>query len=169
MALSVNLKTFFPVILLLAYTVCCCQSDDDGGYYDLTRGGYYDPTRIISKALVCFNNNYIYKHCDESFRLTQSGNINVSPEETDRFCYGACLDESNLVLKCIDNIFSNFVFYNRATTRAVRDTIRAGCSHGYERGNFDVSEHLESHAWKVVQSGYMFLVILLGCYLLIWN
>ncbi|KAH8496383.1 hypothetical protein H0E87_019221 [Populus deltoides] len=52
--------------------------------------------------------------------------------------------ETHLVLNCIQNIMKNFVFYNKATIVDVRYTIKAGCSYGPERGNFDVSEHLQA-------------------------
>ncbi|PIA61147.1 hypothetical protein AQUCO_00300578v1 [Aquilegia coerulea] len=111
----------------------------------------------------------IYKSCDESCRLTQSGNINVSPEETDQFCEGPCFEESNHVLNCLNDVFSHFLFYNEATIKDVRATLRAGCSHTSERGNFNVAEHLESHARKVIHSEYMYMLIILGSYLVLWN
>lgn len=66
------------------------------------------------------------------------------PEHVDPYCNGPCLSETHLVLNCIEDITKNFVFYNKATIEDVRDTIKAGCSYGPERGNFDVSEHLQA-------------------------
>jgi len=48
------------------------------------------------------------------------------------------MSETNLVLGCIDNIFSNFIFYNRATIEDVKETILAGCGYGSERGDYHV-------------------------------
>ncbi|KAG8480881.1 hypothetical protein CXB51_025586 [Gossypium anomalum] len=84
------------------------------------------------------------KFCEESSRLSASGNLDVPPEYTDEYCSGPCLSETHLVLNCIENIMKNFVFYNKATIHDIRDTIKAGCSYGPERGNFDVEEHLEA-------------------------
>ena len=78
----------------------------------------------------------IYSSCEESYRLSQSGNLNVPPEKTDVFCEGPCLSETNLVLNCLDNIFSNFIFYNRATIKDVKDTVEAACGYGPQRGNY---------------------------------
>lgn len=62
---------------------------------------------------------------------------------TDQYCNGPCLTETHLVLDCIEGILYHFVFYNKATIKDVRDTIKAGCGYGPERGNFDVAEHIE--------------------------
>lgn len=58
----------------------------------------------------------------------------MPPEYADHYCNGACLSETYLVLNCIDNILSHFLFYNRATIRDVRETIKAACSYGPKRG-----------------------------------
>ncbi|KAJ6357071.1 hypothetical protein OIU78_005038 [Salix suchowensis] len=86
----------------------------------------------------------IYSSCENAYRLTETGNLNLPPEYVDPYCSGPCLAETHLVLDCIENIMKNFVFYNKATIQDVRDTIKAGCSYGPERGNFDVSEHLQA-------------------------
>jgi hypothetical protein len=70
--------------------------------------------------------------------LSENGNLDVPPEKTDTFCEGPCMSETNLVLGCIDNIFSNFIFYNKATIEDVKETILAGCGYGPERGNYHV-------------------------------
>ncbi|KAB2062880.1 hypothetical protein ES319_A10G180800v1 [Gossypium barbadense] len=134
---------------VLAVTIVCmsifwfhwCKADEDlpetGSFGD-------DPAQIVAKALLCFNDKYIYSSCEESSRLSASGNLDVPPEYTDEYCSGPCLSETHLVLNCIENIMKNFVFYNKATIHDIRDTIKAGCSYGPERGNFDVEEHLEA-------------------------
>lgn len=79
----------------------------------------------------------IYQSCEESYRLNENGNLNVPGEKTDVFCEGPCLTETNYVLTCLDNIFSNFLFYNRATIQDVKETIQAGCGYGPERGDYN--------------------------------
>ncbi|KAJ1425510.1 hypothetical protein SESBI_10855, partial [Sesbania bispinosa] len=76
----------------------------------------------------------IYVGCDEAYRLNPSGNINVPPEATDFFCSGPCLTETQLMLDCIDNILSNFIFYNKATVQQMRYALNAGCSYSRQRG-----------------------------------
>ncbi|XP_058727974.1 uncharacterized protein LOC131599721 [Vicia villosa] len=110
-----------------------------------------DPTPIITKALLCFNDKYIYQSCEESYRLSENGNLDVPSEKTDAFCEGPCMSETNLVLSCIDNIFSNFIFYNRATIEDVKETILAGCGYGPQRGNFNVAEHIQSEENKALK------------------
>lgn len=120
----------------------------------------------------------LYSSCEVAYRLTQTGKLNVPPEYADSYCGGPCLVETHLVLSCIENIMKHFVFYNKATIEDIRDTIKAGCGYGPERGillvyevaiflwfppqshnlilvspqgNFDVSEHLqfeENNAFK---------------------
>ncbi|KAK2448572.1 hypothetical protein QL285_007829 [Trifolium repens] len=127
-------------------------------------GNFGDPSQIISKALLCFNDKYIYQSCEESYRLSENGNLDVPPEKTDAFCEGPCMSETNLVLGCIDNIFSNFIFYNRATIEDVKETIIAGCGYGPERGNFNVAEHIqENKAVKATSHVLMgFALIIMG-------
>lgn len=61
----------------------------------------------------------IYSGCDEAYRLTQSGNLNVPPEATELFCNGPCLAETRLALSCINDVISDFLFYNKATVRDI--------------------------------------------------
>lgn len=77
----------------------------------------------------------IYNSCEESNRLKENGNLQVPPEKTEEFCEGPCLSETNLVLSCIESIFSDFLFANRATIPDIKETIKAGCGYGPERGN----------------------------------
>ncbi|KAH7542968.1 hypothetical protein FEM48_Zijuj02G0131900 [Ziziphus jujuba var. spinosa] len=91
--------------------------------------------QMFEKALMCFNNKFIYAGCDEAYRLNEGGNINVPPEALNLFCNGPCLTETELVLKCIDSMFSNFMFYNKATVHDIRDALRSGCSYTRQRGN----------------------------------
>ncbi|XP_028756693.1 uncharacterized protein LOC114715941 [Neltuma alba] len=107
-----------------------------------------DPAQIVARALLCFNDKYIYKSCEESWRLTEEGNLKVPEDKTEEFCEGPCLSETYLVLSCIDNIFANFVFYNRATIEDIKDTVQAGCGYGPQRGNFDVAEHMEGEEYN---------------------
>ncbi|CAK8531601.1 unnamed protein product [Lathyrus sativus] len=115
-------------------------------------GSFGDPTPIISKALLCFNDKYIYQSCEESYRLSENGNLDIPSEKTDVFCEGPCMSETNLVLGCIDNIFSNFIFYNRATIHDVKETILAGCGYGPQRGNFNVAEHIQTEENNAVKT-----------------
>ncbi|KAG6765756.1 hypothetical protein POTOM_029813 [Populus tomentosa] len=106
----------------------------------------------------------IYSSCEVAYRLTETGKLNVPHEDANSYCSGPCLVETHLVLSCIENIMKHFVFYNKATIEDVRDTIKAGCGYGPERGNFDVSEHLqleENNAFKTANQillgvGFMF-------------
>ncbi|XP_052731763.1 uncharacterized protein LOC108322283 [Vigna angularis] len=115
-----------------------------GGEFGAGGGGVGDPTQFFSKALQCFNDRYIYSRCEESCRLNEKGNLNVPKEKTDMFCQGPCLSETNLVLNCLNNVFSNFIFYNKATIHDIRNTIEAACSYGSQRGNFNVAEHIQN-------------------------
>ncbi|XP_043718652.1 uncharacterized protein LOC122666674 [Telopea speciosissima] len=135
-------KRCFLVAVLISISVSCCKSDFT----------HDDPAQLVAKALLCFNNQYIYSSCEETCRLNESGNINVSPQATDEYCNGPCLEETNLVLDCIDGILNNFCFYNKATVQDIRATLSAGCGYTSERGNFNVAQHMQdeysSHAYS---------------------
>lgn len=88
----------------------------------------------------------IYKSCEESCRLSESGELNVKPEDTEVFCTGPCLSETHMVLSCIEGIMSNFEFFNKATIKDIQDTIHAACGSGPERGHFNVAEHIEAES-----------------------
>lgn len=77
----------------------------------------------------------IYNGCNEAYRLNQIGNINVPIAATNEFCQGPCLSETKQLLNCVDSMFSNFVFYNKASIRQVRKVIDEGCSYTNRRGN----------------------------------
>ncbi|KDP27885.1 hypothetical protein JCGZ_18965 [Jatropha curcas] len=105
---------------------------------------HHDPVQIVDKALLCFHDKHIYSSCEEAYRLSESGYLHVPPEYVDEYCNGPCLAETHLVLNCLENIMEHFVFFNKATIGAIRETIKAGCGHGPERGDFNVAEHLEA-------------------------
>ncbi|KAI4303157.1 hypothetical protein MLD38_038820 [Melastoma candidum] len=123
------------------------QVGQQGGFGQLggfgQAGGSGTP-QIITKALSCFGDKYIYQSCEESYRLDQSGELHVPPQYVNEYCDGPCQKETNLVLHCLQGIFANFIFYNKATIGIIKDTIHEGCSYGPERGNFDVAEHLQA-------------------------
>ncbi|KAL8249693.1 hypothetical protein R6Q59_006561 [Mikania micrantha] len=98
---------------------------------------------VIAKALVCLNDK-IYSECEESYRLTESGDLHIPPDYTDQYCGGPCVKETNLALNCISGLVNNFIFYNHATITNVKEAIKAGCSFGPSRGNFNVAEHIEA-------------------------
>lgn len=77
----------------------------------------------------------IYNGCEEPSRLNEKGYLKVPPEKTEEFCEGPCASETKLVLNCLHNIFSDFVFVNKATINDVAATIKTGCGYGPERGN----------------------------------
>ncbi|KAF3942681.1 hypothetical protein CMV_030687 [Castanea mollissima] len=151
--LMVSIRVWVLAVVVTYVSVLCSNLGKADEAVPQTGGAGYDPAQIVSKALLCFNNNYIYSSCEESYRLTESGNINVPPQKTDEFCGGSCLTETNLVLNCVDNIFAHFVFYNKATIQDVGDTVKSACGNGPERGNFNVAEHIQadqSNAYKAI-------------------
>jgi hypothetical protein len=91
---------------------------------------------IISLCFFWLLSSQIYAGCDDAYRLNPSGNIKVPPEATDIFCSGPCLIETQLLLECIDNMLSNFIFYNKANVQQMRYALNAGCSYSRQRGNF---------------------------------
>lgn len=87
----------------------------------------------------------IYAGCNEAYRLNESGEFNVPPEATNLFCHGPCFEETQQVLNCVDRMFSNFVFGNRATLPELRSALRAGCSYTNQIGKRKESQkHMSS-------------------------
>ncbi|XP_071727176.1 uncharacterized protein [Rutidosis leptorrhynchoides] len=121
------------------------EPSDGGAVYD-GKGGYeYEPDEAVLKSLQCFSDKNLYSSCEESYRLTESGQIHVPPEYTDEYCNGPCIQETHLVLNCVDDIISHYLFYNHATIKDVKETIKTGCSYGPHRGDFNVAKHIERH------------------------
>ncbi|KAF5464728.1 hypothetical protein F2P56_014782 [Juglans regia] len=150
MAISVIIRVLWPLAVALTFVSVLYANLGMAEEPEVPKTGgtheEHDVPEIVAKALLCFNNKYIYSSCEESYRLNESGNLDVAPEHTDEYCTGACLTETNLVLGCIENIFSNFLFYNKATIQDVRDTVKAACGNGEERGKFNVAEHIQAEA-----------------------
>ncbi|CAA6661987.1 unnamed protein product [Spirodela intermedia] len=101
------------LLLVAVFSPSCCEAQN--------------PSSIVDNAILCFNNTSIYRNCQEQYRLTANGTLNVSGNAVDAFCSGPCLAETQLVLSCVDGILSNFKFYNGATIRAVNATILIAC------------------------------------------
>ncbi|CAI9119008.1 OLC1v1020655C1 [Oldenlandia corymbosa var. corymbosa] len=123
-----------------------------------------NPDHIVAQALLCFNEKQIYSSCNEEYRLSVKGELDVPPEHTDQFCGGPCLSETNLVLNCIEGIFYHFEFYNKATIGDVRETIESGCGYGPHRGDFNVAEHVQNdygNAYKTNNPTDIIVLILL--------
>ncbi|CAO2203067.1 unnamed protein product [Urochloa humidicola] len=136
---------FFLLAFVSCYLVIpCCTSDADGS--GAAAAGFHvdkrDATDIVGKALICFNDRYIYSRCQESFRLGPQGSLGVPPGSADAFCGGPCLAETELVLRCVDAIMGNFRFYNGAAAADVRAALDRGCGRSALRGDFDVLRRL---------------------------
>ncbi|CAL4964437.1 unnamed protein product [Urochloa decumbens] len=134
---------------LLACVSCClliprCTSDGAAAaaaFHAEKRDA--DATDIVGRALICFNDRYIYSGCQESFRLGPQGSLaGVPPGSADAFCGGPCLAETELVLRCVDGIMGNFRFYNGAAAADVRYALDRGCGRSALRGDFDVLSRL---------------------------
>ncbi|XP_027364501.1 uncharacterized protein LOC113871603 [Abrus precatorius] len=156
MAFALMLKGNFIIVTLVSLAVFGFNSDAAEG--DLQGQG-------TVKALSCFDNKLIYVGCNEAYRLNPSGNINIPPDATDFFCSGPCLTETQLVLNCIDNILSNFIFYNKATVQQMRYALNAGCSYSRQRGNFNLADYIggeanNAHKSPIVNRFYLFITAL---------
>ncbi|RDX91574.1 hypothetical protein CR513_26422 [Mucuna pruriens] len=152
-ALMLMLKGNFTILIILLISMFCLYSEAAEG--DLQG-------QSMAKALSCFDNKLIYVGCDEAYRLNPSGNINIPPEAIDFFCSGPCLTETQLVLNCIDNILSNFIFYNKGTVQQMRYALNAGCSYSRQRGNFNLADYIEGDAnnapkLPIVNRSYLFI------------
>ncbi|KAL1339678.1 uncharacterized protein LOC130948322 [Arachis stenosperma] len=130
LALMLKVNNVFIFVALLFIAMFCCFSDGEL------------QEQSIAKVLSCFENNRIYSQCNEAYRLNPSGNINIPLQATDSFCSGPCLSETRLVLNCINDMLSNFVFYNKATAQQMRNALDAGCSFSRERGNFNLGDYI---------------------------
>ncbi|XP_037496615.1 uncharacterized protein LOC105647438 [Jatropha curcas] len=117
---------------------------------------------MAEEALSCFNDK-IYSGCSEAYRLTESGNVNVPPEATDLFCNGPCLTETQAILSCINNILSDFLFYNRATVRDIRYVLNAGCSYSSLRGDFNVTRYIEGETSSAYRLAYFLGFLAFTC------
>ncbi|CAN6911575.1 unnamed protein product [Brassica oleracea] len=105
--------------------------------------GGNDQPEIVAKALECLNEKHIYRECEDAWRLTLNGDLNIPMARAEEFCEGPCFSETHLALNCIDEIVHHFRFFNRATVYNIRETLKSGCSYGPERGIFNVLEHIE--------------------------
>lgn len=99
----------------------------------------------------------IYRECEDAWRLTLNGDLNIPVARTEEFCEGPCFSETHLALNCIDEIVHHFRFFNRATVYNIRETLKSGCSYGPERG-FDSRDRFLIWSRLVL----LFLVIMLS-------
>ncbi|CAL5208651.1 unnamed protein product [Lathyrus oleraceus] len=134
MAFAFILKGNLFILNLTSIAIFCC--------YLVAAEGDLEGGQNIVKALSCFENKLIYAGCDAAYRLNPSGNIKVPPEATDFFCSGPCLAETQLMLDCIDNILSSFIFNNKASLQQMRYALNAGCSYSRQRGNFNLEDYI---------------------------
>ncbi|PSS28858.1 XIAP-associated factor like [Actinidia chinensis var. chinensis] len=131
-----------------------------------------DPVETVDNALFCFNNKFIFKKCNEEYRLKESGDLKVPFEETNRFCNGHCLAETQGLLDCIDDMVSDFVFDNKATTRDIRKTLLTACSYNERRGDINVWDYIHGETsgshWLHKPFRFYAFVLMAGCVLWIF-
>ncbi|KAF8724077.1 hypothetical protein HU200_021090 [Digitaria exilis] len=144
--------------LLLACMLMTPLCTSDGAAAATFHSHKRDAVDIVGKALVCFNDRNIYSGCQGSFRLGPQGSLDVPPGSADAFCGGPCLAETELVLRCVDDIMANFRFYNGASAADVRFALDRGCSSGRSglRGDFDVLRRIGADAAANYGDGYFY-------------
>ncbi|CAN0897233.1 hypothetical protein LINGRAHAP2_LOCUS19007 [Linum grandiflorum] len=131
------MASFSMIFVLISIATTACSSNTGYAQKDL-------PEQLISKASSSCFHDKVYDRCNRAYRLSLSGDINVPAEATDVFCNGPCLDETRHVLDCVDDLFSDFVFFNRAMVKDVRRVLSSACSSTSSRrgSDFDVSSYL---------------------------
>ncbi|KAF3332897.1 hypothetical protein FCM35_KLT02474 [Carex littledalei] len=163
MAFSPSLQRLWLLFTIVCLSACYSNAEDGA-------------TGIVGSALDCFNDHYVYASCQESYRLTPQGSLNVPPQYTEEFCDGPCLEETNLVLKCIDNIMYSFRFYDGCSVRDVRYALTRGCGHSAGRGNFNALTNFQGggiggfggggyyygHGINLVIPKFLFLIVSLN-------
>ncbi|KAK7258995.1 hypothetical protein RIF29_24589 [Crotalaria pallida] len=164
MAFSMLLKEkgFTVNVALISIAMFFCYS---GSAEDVFQGS------SIEKALSCFDNKLIYVGCDAAYRLNPSGNINIPPDAIDVFCSGPCLAETQLMLNCIDNLVSSFLFYNKANVEQIRYVLNAGCSYSRQRGNFNLGDYTGEEVNSALKESdlirlYLFIPMVAAIYLM---
>nr|ABR16925.1 unknown [Picea sitchensis] len=131
--MEISCKTLLHATALFFLLLSVCGTDMDG------HGP--DPVEIVGKALECFDHA---DTCKPEQQLYPSGCLDVPPDETDEYCDGGCYKQTQVVLTCLDQILSNFEFYNNATIDVINQTITEGCSYTDKRGDFNVTERMDS-------------------------
>ncbi|CAM8940582.1 unnamed protein product [Rhodiola kirilowii] len=142
MAFPVNVRHWLLVCGLIYVSICSCLTGK--AYSDASKEEEHNPASVGASAMSCFDDNSMYSRCEEPYRLDIQGSINVPPDYTDKYCNGPCLRETYKVLNCVEHSSSDFEFYNKATVKDIRATLKAACGQGGDRGNFDVAEHIGS-------------------------
>ncbi|XP_006645719.2 uncharacterized protein LOC102714972 [Oryza brachyantha] len=136
----------WPRCFLFLMMACVCTSLITRCRSDEAAAAFHGQKRstgdIVARAIICFNDRYIYSGCQEQYRLGPEGALHVPPPAAEAFCGGPCLAETNLVLGCVDGIMDSFRFYNGAAVGDVRLALDRGCGHTGLRGDFDVMRRL---------------------------
>ncbi|KAK1316480.1 hypothetical protein QJS10_CPA05g00270 [Acorus calamus] len=83
-----------------------------------------DPLQIVGKALICFDNKTVYNNCSSAIQSSINGTING----TAVICSKSCLAETFVILDCVNDILSNFKFFNNLTIPAVKAIFNAACN-----------------------------------------
>ncbi|KAE8708814.1 Glycine-rich family protein, putative isoform 2 [Hibiscus syriacus] len=82
MASLFTIKSWFFAVTIVSLSILVFQLGKADEYEDMPETGRgsvvgEDPAQIVAKALLCFNDKYIYSSCEESYRLTANGNLDV--------------------------------------------------------------------------------------------
>ncbi|PQP92994.1 uncharacterized protein Pyn_10153 [Prunus yedoensis var. nudiflora] len=139
MALTIRQLSVLAAAFIYLSAFCCKigMADDftseRGDVPDQIGSAEQDPAQIVAKALLCFNDKYVYSSCEESYRLNE---VEIS--------------------KCQQQKLTSTA---TATVQDVRDTIQAACGYGEERGKFDVAEHIKAEGSKAYKAAnYQILI-----------
>ncbi|KAJ1692322.1 hypothetical protein LUZ63_009020 [Rhynchospora breviuscula] len=158
MALSLSLRKWRFLLALLCLLIALCNSD---------------PLDVVGEAEQCFDDGRVYTCCQDEYRLSITGILNIPPHAANNFCEGPCLEETQLVLSCVEDELNTFRFQDGAAVADVRYALQRGCSNSDKRGDFNVGEPHEpddysdyyDHADMLTSPIY--LLIFLTCCLLL--
>ncbi|KAJ3676089.1 hypothetical protein LUZ60_003501 [Juncus effusus] len=78
----------------------------------------------------CLEDHYIYRECEEEYRLSREGYLHVPRDRTEEFCEGPCHDETEEVLRCIKEKSEDFRFVSGASVNDIKEAIECGCGEG---------------------------------------
>ncbi|XP_078152971.1 uncharacterized protein LOC144548145 [Carex rostrata] len=158
MAFSISLRNWC-LLALLCISASICKSD---------------PLDVVGEAEQCFDDGRIYTCCEDEYRLSIAGILNVPRRAADTFCDGPCLTETQLVLSCVEDEMNTFTFQNGAMVSDVRYAFQRGCSDSSKRGDFNVEPHgpdeysdYYGHANMLTSPLYFYFF--LTCALLLWG
>ncbi|XP_040379888.1 PE-PGRS family protein PE_PGRS47-like [Oryza brachyantha] len=139
---SFKLRHVCLTVVILSIVVSSCRGQGGGAGGAAIVPGTQDAVQIVAQAALCFDNRQVINGCLQSMGINVTGgaattNTSASAPapapaavgngSTAAICSAPCFGQMNMMMGCVNGIFSNFVGYSPGLMQGVQAVFQMSC------------------------------------------